>query len=71
MVDLIGERITDSESQTVFISHGDCLEEAKTVGKMIQDRFKVKKIIYGVIGPVIGAHSGPGTIAVFFMGSHR
>jgi DegV family protein with EDD domain len=71
MVDLIAERITNPELQTVFISHGDCLDEAKTVGKMVQDRFKVKEIVYGTVGPVIGAHSGPGTIAVFFMGSHR
>lgn len=71
MVDLIGERITNPESQTIFISHGDCIEEAKEVGKMVQDRYKVKEIVYGTVGPVIGAHSGPGTIAVFFMGSHR
>ena len=71
MVDLIEERITDAENQTIFISHGDCLEEAKEVGKMVQDRFKVKDIVYGYVGPVVGAHSGPGTIAVFFMGSHR
>jgi DegV family protein with EDD domain len=71
MVDLMTERITDAADQTIFISHGDCLEEAEQVGQMINDRFHVQAIIYNHIGPIIGAHSGPGTIAVFFMGSIR
>lgn len=71
MVDLMSERITDAEQQTVFISHGDCLEEAEQVGQMITERFHVQAIIYNHIGPIIGAHSGPGTIAVFFLGSVR
>ncbi len=71
MVALMTDNITEPEKQTIFISHGDCLEEAKKVGSMIKDKFNVKEIIYNTIGPVIGAHSGPGTIAVFFMGNKR
>jgi DegV family protein with EDD domain len=71
MVDLVGERITKPKDQTIIIAHGDTLEEAEQVGKMIQDRYQVKDIIYNIIGPVIGAHSGPGTIAVYFEGDHR
>ncbi|MBU1142469.1 MAG: DegV family protein [Firmicutes bacterium] len=71
MVELVKEKITEPEKQTLFISHGDCLEEAKKVGTLIQEKYKVKEIIYNTIGPVIGAHSGPGTIAVFFMGNKR
>ena len=71
MVELMKEKITEPEKQTLFISHGDCLEEAKKVGTLIQEKYKVKEIIYNTIGPVIGAHSGPGTIAVFFIGNKR
>jgi len=71
MVDLMVDRITDPADQTIFISHGDCLAEAEQVGQMIAERFHVKAIVYNHIGPIIGAHSGPGTIAVFFLGSAR
>ena len=71
MVELVGERITNPKEQTIFISHGDCEAEAREVGQMMIDKFQVKEIIYGTVGPVIGAHSGPGTIAIFFLGSHR
>ena len=71
LVDMMKERIVDSKSQTIFLSHGDDLETAKNVGKMIVEQIGVKEIVYGNIGPIIGAHSGPGTIAIFFMGSER
>jgi len=71
MVDLMDGRITNPNTQTVFISHGDCLDEAQKVGMMIQERFKVADVLYNTIGPIIGAHSGPGTIAVFFFGNER
>ena len=56
--------------QTVFISHGDCLEDCQYVADKIK-AFGVKRICIGTIGPVIGAHSGPGTVARFFTGSPR
>lgn len=59
------------EEQTVFISHGDCPERAEELASMIKDRFPVKDIIINYIGPVIGSHSGPGTLAVFFLGKKR
>lgn len=71
LVEMMKEAIVDSVKQTIFLSHGDDLETATNVGKMIQDEMKVKKIIYGNVGPIIGAHSGPGTIAIFFMGKER
>ncbi len=71
MVDVMKNLIVDSENQVVFIAHGDCLEEAQEVGGLINASMKVKDIVYSYIGPVIGSHSGPGTIAVFFMGSKR
>ena len=57
--------------QTVFLSHGDCLEEAEYVAKQVRERLGTKDIRIGVIEPVIGAHSGPGTMALFFLGTER
>ncbi len=71
MVELIKDHTESLKGQTIFISHGDCIEEAEKVGKMIMDIYEPNEIIYNEIGPIIGAHSGPGTIAVFFMGFKR
>ena len=54
-----------------FISHGDCLEEAQKLAAMIQEKSGVECTKLTTIGPVIGAHSGPGTIALFFLGEQR
>lgn len=71
LVELMKERIENASEQTIFISHGDDLEDAKFTAELIQKEIGVKEIIFGFIGPIIGAHSGPGTIAVFFMGNQR
>lgn len=60
-----------SENKTVFISHGDAYEEAVALGERIKEKFGVEFIMISPIGPVIGSHSGPGTVAVFFMGEKR
>ena len=57
--------------QTIFISHGDCKEDAEYVAQQVRDRLKVKTIFVNYIGPVIGSHSGPGTMALFFLGTKR
>ena len=57
--------------QTLAISHGDCIEDALTLKKMIEDEYGPQKFIINYVDPVIGAHSGPGTLAFFFIGSHR
>ena len=59
------------ETQTIFISHGDCLEEAQLLGQMIRDKLHVQDVVINYVGPVIGAHSGPGTLALFFLGTKR
>jgi len=56
--------------QTVFISHGDCLEDAQYVAEQIK-ALGTTNVEISFIGPVIGAHSGPGTVALFFLGSER
>lgn len=57
--------------QMLAISHGDCLDDALTLRKMIEDEYGPQKFIINYVDPVIGAHSGPGTLALFFLGSHR
>jgi len=54
-----------------FISHGDCLSEVEEMAAQIKERFGAKDVTINFVGPVIGNHSGPGTIALFFVGKHR
>ena len=72
LVSLMKESADADTDQTIFISHGDCLDEAEALGEMVKEAFpNIKNIKYGFIGPVIGSHSGPGTIALFFVGKKR
>ena len=59
------------DPSVVFISHGDCEEEAVALGKAIREKYPVDKLVINFVGPVIGNHSGPGTLALFFQGKHR
>lgn len=59
------------EEQMVFIGHGDAFEDASFLAEQIKEKLSVKNIELMPIGPVIGSHSGPGTIALFFLGTHR
>ena len=59
------------EKQTVYISHGDCEEDAQYVAQQCRERLHVKDVLIHYIDPVIGAHSGPGTVALFFFGEQR
>jgi len=71
LVDKMLETCVNPEEQVVFIYHGDCVEDAETLKKLITDKIKVKDIFINYIGPVIGSHIGPGTACVFFFGSKR
>lgn len=59
------------ENETVFISHADCIDDAIFVKNQIMKNLKVKEVIINYIGPVIGAHSGYGTVAVFYIGKDK
>ena len=67
MLDIMEERGTDFKNQTIGISHGDDLERANQLAEMIEKRFGAKTEVIEMVGSVIGAHSGPGTIALFFL----
>lgn len=65
------ELIEDAPNQIVMISHGDCIDDAELLKQKILDKVAVKDVIISEIGPVVGAHSGPGTVALFFFGTSR
>ncbi len=73
LVDMMEERIGSfRDRQTkIFISHGDCLEDAEFVKQLVQERFGYQNFLINMIGATIGTHSGPGTVALFFLGDHR
>ena len=67
----LGETGLPGQNDTVFICHGDCLEDAKYLEKLVKEKYGVKEVLTYYTGAVIGAHSGPGTLALFYMGEHR
>ena len=69
LVKKFGETCTDFD--TVFIAHGDCPEDAAALETMLREKHDIREITTGYVGPVIGAHTGPGVLVVFFMGSKR
>ena len=71
LADKIITDIVNPEGQMIHISHGDCLEEAETLANMIRDALPVADVRISYVGSVIGAHTGPGVIAVFCMGNTR
>lgn len=71
LLDHMVETCTNPEEQVVFIGHGDTVEDAEFLAGLIKEKLNVNKIHISPIGPVIGTHSGPGTIALFFFGTKR
>ena len=59
------------ENDVMFISHGDCLEDAEYVARRLKEVCGVKEVIISYVGAVIGSHAGPGTVALFFLGDQR
>lgn len=73
LVDYMEERMGSRRSQNdiVFISHGDAEEDARFVADQVRERFGIEQVMINHIGPTIGTHAGPGTIALFFLGESR
>ena len=71
LADKVGELGLDGENETVFISHGDCIDDANTLANLLKERYGIKNVIISYVGGVIGSHSGPETLALFFLGKHR
>lgn len=71
LVDRMESSAIEPQKQTIFISHGDCLDDANFLAEELRKRFGISDITINFVGPVIGAHSGPGTLALFFLGTER
>ncbi len=61
----------DEGRRVMYICHGDCLEDAKYLESKVRSELGVEEVFIGYTGAVIGSHSGPGTLALFFLGEHR
>ncbi len=59
------------KNDVVFISHGDCIEDAQFVADRIKEQFGYDSFLINYVGPTIGAHTGPGVVALFYMGDYR
>lgn len=71
LVDKYSANALDPENGLIYICHGDCMDDAQRVADMIQARHNNHVDMFVYTGPVIGAHSGPGTLALFYMGRER
>lgn len=61
----------DLENQTVFICHADAMDTATKMADILKEKASVKECMINSIGPVIGAHTGPGLISIFFVSNKR
>lgn len=71
LVNEVKEKAINTENETLYICHGDCLEEAETLKNMILEEVKFKDICINYVGNVVGAHAGPGVLAALFLGKSR
>ncbi len=72
LVDNMGKHFTkDYENEIIFICHGDCEEDAQYVADLVKAKFGIDNFLIGPCSPTIGAHSGPGTVALFYIGKER
>ena len=74
-IDALAQKVAelggDYDNSTMFITHGDCLEDAQYLEGLLREKYGVKEVLISYVGSVIGSHSGPGTLALFFLGNHR
>ena len=59
------------KNDIVFISHGDCREDAEYLASLVKEKLGIENFLINYVGPTIGTHSGPGTLALFYMGDYR
>ena len=71
IVDMAVEQSKGWDNDIIMITHGDCLEDAEYVAKLVREKMGIENILINNIGTVIGSHTGPGVVAVFCMGNKR
>ncbi len=74
-IDALAKKLAETglpgENDVAFISHGDCLEDAQYLEKLLKEKYGVKEVLTYYVGAVIGSHAGPGVLALFFLGDKR
>ena len=68
IVKKMGETGLPGVNDTVFICHGDCMDDAQYLAQQVKEKYGVKDVLIYYTGAVIGSHSGPGTLALFYLG---
>lgn len=73
LVNIMGEHLAgwEDQNEVVAVAHGDCIEDAQYVAAQVKERYGVKEVMINGIGTVIGSHTGPGVVVLFFMGNER
>lgn len=71
IVDMAVEQSKGWDNDIIMITHGDCIEDAEYVAKLVREKMGIDNILINNIGTVIGSHTGPGVVAVFCMGNKR
>ena len=71
LMEKMKETAINPKEQTIYISHGDCEDEVKDFAKLIKKEVGFKEVVINYVGPVIGGHTGPGVVALFFYGTFR
>jgi len=71
LVDTMKKNVEGYDNDIVFISHGDCVEDAEYVADLIKEQIGIEKFLINYVSPTIGTHSGPGTVALFYIGAKR
>ena len=71
LADKMAETGLPGENDVAYICHGDCLEDAEYLAELVREKCGVKEVFIGYTGAVIGSHSGPGTLALFYLGTNR
>ena len=71
IVDMAAEQSKGWDNDIIMITHGDCIEDAEYVAKLVREKMGIDNILINNIGTVIGSHTGPGVVAVFCMGNQR
>ena len=71
IVEMAAERAQGWDNDMVMITHGDCIEEAEYVAELAKEKLGAKEVLINNIGTVIGSHTGPGVVAIFYMGEER
>ena len=74
-IDALAKKVGDTgipgANDVCFISHGDCIDDANYLANILKEKYGVKEVVISYVGAVIGSHSGPGTLALFYLGEHR